>query len=428
MVSISNLKKLSFLVYGLGLTGKSVVNFFKKKKIKNYEVWDDINKNLYKKRRSKNINKTLQKVDYIILSPGISIKNIYNKKKLLKYKKKIITDLDLIFLLKKNFKTVVVTGTNGKSTTCKLINHVLKKNKHQTLLGGNIGTPVLNLNIKKNTYLIIEASSFQLAYSKFICPDFAFILNISNDHLDWHGNMKNYVNSKFKVFKLQKKNQYSFLDRNLKNEFKKRKLKGKIIHPKIVNYIKIKKKIQNLYLNSNINDNNMSFVFALSKILKIREKSFIKSVSTFIGLPHRYEIFLKKDNCIFINDSKATTFQATKFALKNTKNIFWIVGGLPKKNDKIILKGFKKNIIKSYIIGKNISFFREQIKDNIDFFVARNLKNSILKICEDIKSFKHKKNTILLSPAAASYDQFLNFEKRGEEFKKLTKFYARKYI
>ena len=240
--------------------------------------------------------------------------------------------------------------------------------------------------------------------------------------------MKNYINSKFKIFKLQKKNQYSFLDSNFKNEFKKRNFRGKIIHPKIVNYRKIKKKIRNLYLNSNINDNNMSFVFALSKILKIREKSFIKSVATFIGLPHRYEIFLIKDNCIFINDSKATTFQATKFALKNTKNIFWIVGGLPKKNDKIILKGFKRNIIKSYIIGKNINFFRKQIKDKIDFFVARNLKNSILKIYEDIKSFKHQKNTILLSPAAASYDQFLNFEKRGEEFKKLTKLYARKYI
>ena len=80
MVSISNLKKLSFLVYGLGITGQSVVNFFKKKKIKNYEVWDDVKKNLYKKRRSKNISKTLRKVDYIILSPGINIKNIYNKK------------------------------------------------------------------------------------------------------------------------------------------------------------------------------------------------------------------------------------------------------------------------------------------------------------------------------------------------------------
>ena len=88
----------------------------------------------------------------------------------------------------------------------------------------------------------------------------------------------------------------------------------------------------------------MSFVFELSKFLKLKKNHFLKSLNTFIGLPHRYEIFLKKKNCIFINDSKATTFQATKFALKNTKNIFWIVGGLPKKNDKIILKRTLKKI------------------------------------------------------------------------------------
>ena len=99
----------------------------------------------------------------------------------------------------------MVTGTNGKSTTCKMIYCMLKNNNHKVVLGGNIGTPVLNLNIKKKDFLIIEASSFQLAYSKFVCPDYALLLNITNDHLDWHGNMKNYINSKLKIFKLQKK-------------------------------------------------------------------------------------------------------------------------------------------------------------------------------------------------------------------------------
>ena len=103
-----------------------------------------------------------------------------------------------------------MTGTNGKSTTCKIISHVFKKNNYKTMLGGNIGTPILDLNIKKNILLVIEASSFQLAHSKFICPDYAILLNISNDHLDWHGNMKNYFNSKFKIFENQKKNQFSF--------------------------------------------------------------------------------------------------------------------------------------------------------------------------------------------------------------------------
>ena len=172
----------------------------------------------------------------------------------------------------------------------------------------------------------------------------------------------------------------------------------------------------------------MAFVFLVSKLLKIRKKEFLNSLKTFKGLPHRYEIFLKKKNCIFINDSKATTFQATKYALKNTKNIYWIVGGQPKKNEKILLKSLKKNIVKSYLIGKNINFFKKQIKFNVEYFIAGNLKNSIVQIMRDIRTQNKKNNSILLSPASASYDQFLNFEERGNKFKKLSIKYARKYI
>ncbi len=99
-----------------------------------------------------------------------------------------------------------------------------------------------------------------------------------------------------------------------------------------------------------------------------------------------------------------------------------------KKKDKIILKDLKKNIIKSYIIGKNVKFFKSQLKGKIKFSITKTLRKSILKIFEDIKKFKKKNNTILLSPASASYDQYSNFESRGEEFKRLSRFYARKYI
>ena len=172
----------------------------------------------------------------------------------------------------------------------------------------------------------------------------------------------------------------------------------------------------------------MSFVLALSKCLKISEKSFIKSLNTFKGLPHRYEVFLKKKNFIFINDSKATSFQSSKLALQNSKNIFWIVGGLPKKNDKIKLNDIKNNIIKSYIIGKNTNFFKKQIKNRVNYSVSKTLKESLIQIFKDIRHCKNRDNTILLSPSAASYDQYLNFEKRGEEFKKLSRYYARKFI
>ena len=194
------------------------------------------------------------------------------------------------------------------------------------------------------------------------------------------------------------------------------------------NYKKIKHKIKNHYLKLSINDENMAFVYEFSKLLKISETNFILAINSFVGLSHRYEIFLKKKNIVFINDSKATSFESTKFALSNSKNIYWILGGLPKKKDKIILSKVKKNIIKSYLIGKNITFFKKQIKNKINFSITNNIKKALIEILRDIKSSDRRDSTILLSPSAASYDQFENFEKRGDEFKRLSKFYARKFI
>ncbi len=428
MVALKKLKELSFLVYGLGLTGQSVVKFFNRNKIKNYSVWDDFNKNLYQKKRSKNLKKSFELADYIVLSPGINLNKSKYKIFLKKFKKKIITDIDLIYLLKKFKKSVVVTGTNGKSTTCKILDHLLQKNGYKALLGGNIGTPILNHKIKKDNFLIIEASSFQLNYSKFISPDYALLLNITNDHLDWHGSMRNYIQSKFKIFQNQKKNQYSLINKNFSSLFKSKNFQGKLVIPKFQKYKKLKSKIKNSYLSSDINDENMLFVYCLSKLLKIKERSLIKTLRDFKGLPHRYEIFMKKKNCTFINDSKATSFQATKFALKNTKNIFWILGGLPKTNDQFFLKDIKKNIIMSYIIGNHKNFFKRQLKNQVKIRISNNLKNALNQAVKDVKILNKENSTILFSPSSASFDQFLNFERRGEEFKRLSKYYARKLI
>ena len=172
----------------------------------------------------------------------------------------------------------------------------------------------------------------------------------------------------------------------------------------------------------------MSFVYAFSKILKIREKSFIHSMNSFQGLPHRFEFFLKKNNLTCINDSKATSFSATKQALSCLKNIYWIVGGMPKKGDKIKISKYNRNIIKCYIIGKNINFFKNQIEGKSNFLITKNLKNSLIQIFKDFKNKKFESKTVLLSPSAASYDQYTNFEKRGEEFKKLCRLYVRKFF
>ena len=163
----------------------------------------------------------------------------------------------------------------------------------------------------------------------------------------------------------------------------------------------------------------MSFVYDLSKILKINEKSLINSLKSFKGLPHRHEIFYKKNNKIFINDSKATSFEASKFAIKSNKNIFWIVGGLPKIGDRFQLEEIKKNIIKSYIIGKHMKNFKKYLKGSVNLQLCTTLKNAIIAIFKDTRNIRDKKITILLSPASASYDQFKNFEERGNSFKNL---------
>ncbi len=425
MLQSLNLKELSFLVYGLGSSGRSVIKFFKKNKIKKFKTWDDDKKKILKKNRSNNLIKILNTVDFIVLAPGISlIKN----KKLLKFEKKIITDIDLFYLFKKNFKSIVVTGTNGKSTTCKLLQHLLSKNNYKCLLGGNIGTPILSLNNKKNHYVIIEASSFQLSHSKFICPDYAFFLNFTTDHLDWHGNMKNYLNSKLKIFSLQNKNHYAIINKELKKIFFKKNFSSKLIIPNNKNYKKIKHKIQNRYLRSKINNENMSFIYSFAKLMKIGEKSFIDSMKSFQGLPHRFETFLQKYGTTFINDSKATSFKSTENALSSLNNIYWILGGLPKKGDKIKLVKYKKYITKCYLIGKNTNFFKKQIKNDINFSITKNLKNSIIQIVKDSKIHQKTNRSILLSPAAASFDQFKNFEKRGDMFKKLCKKYVREFF
>ena len=417
-----NFQNKSFAIYGLGLTGKSVIKFLKKNKVKKIFTWDDYKTKTNFKLRKK-FKKNLNIVDFIVVSPGINIQKSKFKNLLLKNNKRIITDLDLFFLRNEVKKSIVITGTNGKSTTCFLISHILKKNNIKNKLVGNIGKPILSIKFIKNETYIIEASSFQLEYSKFLKPYCAAILNISKDHLDWHGTKKKYINSKIKIFNNQTKNDNAFLhDSKLKKIYKKKNFSAKLkfIKNNPINF----KNIKNKYLQLDANKDNVKFAYYILKLFKINKYFFLRSLESFKGLSHRHEIFLKTRNFTFINDSKATSFDSTKHALKSNNNIIWIVGGQPKKNDKIYIDQFKNKIIKAYIIGNYTNFFVKQIVNKIDYEITKNLNQSIIQIFNSFP--KRKKLTVLFSPASASYDQFKNFVERGEKFKNLVKFYAKK--
>ena len=423
------MKDSSYAVYGLGLSGHSTLNFLKKKNVKKIYTWDD-KKNKNNKKKFNLFKKALDTVDYIVISPGINIQRTKFKLKLSKNKKKIITDLDLFYMQKIPSKSIVITGTNGKSTTCKLMQHIFRINGSDAQLGGNIGKPILDLKIGRKSIVIIEASSFQLAHTRFIKPTLAVILNITSDHLDWHNTVNNYKNSKFKIFSKQDNKDIALLnDKKLIKFFRKKNYLSQLkIVKKNILHLKIKNKITNNYLISAPNLENLAFVNQISKIFKIKKKIFLKAVNTFKGLSHRHEIFLKKKNISFINDSKATSFESAKHALKKNTNIYWIFGGLPKIKDNFNFQGISSNIIKSFIIGNKTNYFKNQVKKKIKYKISFNLNNAIEDIFKELSLIKNNKATVLFSPASASYDQFNNFVDRGNQFKKTIRAYAKKFF
>jgi UDP-N-acetylmuramoylalanine--D-glutamate ligase len=411
--------KKKILIYGLGKSGLSVLKFLKK----NNEITTHDDK---KKIDNKKITKI--KFDYIIISPGIDI-NKCNLSKFLKNNlKKIYTDLDIFYSHHKENNKITITGTNGKSTTAKILHDVLKDQKADVRLVGNIGNPILlEKQVTKRTVFVIEASSYQLEYSKLFKSNISLILNISPDHLERHKTINKYVSAKFKLVKNQSKRDYAIL--NTKNFYIKRELESKHFLSKVIKVEKkidsiFLKKIDNQYFNTEGNKENLKFILEVAKILKLKKNLLVKTLKKFKGLKYRQEIIFQSKKLTIINDSKATTFSSSASLLKSLTNVYWIVGGQAKKGDKLLLS--KKNCknIKAYIFGNNKNFFISKLKKLMKYESFLNLKSLVKKLSLEIKHDKNITNKIILfSPSAASFDNFKNFEKRGEYFNQLIKKY-----
>ena len=440
MFALQKYQNKKVAVYGMGKTGYSAAKAFRKLKAKIY-CWDDNKKVRRKIINSKFLlnkfwlNRNL--IDIIVISPGIDINKSKIKNYLKKNSKKIITDLDLFFELNKDALIISITGTNGKSTTCKIVEKILKAAQYNVKTVGNIGNPILSsIKTKKKYIFILEASSYQLQYSKLFRSKHAAILNISPDHLERHKNMKNYIKIKSRIFLAQNSSDYSYINKTnehsklIKSIFKTHKLKSKLISIDGSSCNLLLKKIDNKFFKSKVNIENLAFAYKIVKNLKINDKIIIKALNEFKGLPHRQEIVFSNNKLLCINDSKATTFEASLQSLSNYNNIYWIVGGLPKYRDYFHLKNFKNKVLKAYIIGKKTSFFKRQIKNDIPCTISINIRNAINNIYEDMKLNKNSRETILLSPGAASFDQFNNFEDRGNFFKRLVlkKFKRKLYV
>jgi len=417
------------LIYGLGKTGISTYNFLKNKS--SVFLFDDfLLKKKFPNLKSKIINykKILNtEFDLIILSPGIDIYKCKLSKFLKKNKKKIFSDLDIFYAFYKN-DNITITGTNGKSTTCQLLYEIFSSQKIDVRLVGNIGNPILSAKkIKKKTIFIIEASSYQLEYSQLFKSKYAAILNLSPDHLERHKTFKNYVKAKFKLLVNQSNSDFFFVRKDnvsIQKKIMSLKAKSKIIAfdaKKVKNFLI---KINNDYFLNETNVENLSFVLEITSKLKIKKKILKKTVQNFKGLKYRQQIIFKKNNLTIINDSKSTSFSSSIGALKTNPNIYWLLGGIFKKDDKLILpRKYYKNI-RAFIYGKNKKPFIKELDGRIKYQNFNSIKDALKKIFIDVKNGNSQNQTILFSPCAASFDSFRNFEDRGSYFNELVKRYT----
>tara|TARA_B100000989_G_scaffold281248_1_gene245307 strand:- start:1342 stop:2739 length:1398 start_codon:yes stop_codon:yes gene_type:complete len=449
-------RKKSFLIVGLGISGISLHNFLKNQKIKVLS-WDD-NELARKKAKNKGISITqiesidYSNIDFIVFSPGVA-SNKPNEHPIVKKSKKfnclIISDLDLIYFLNYNYIKIGITGTNGKSTTTSCVNHICNMSQQFSLACGNIGKPFSSLKFdRKIENLIVEASSYQLERLKYARFNISLLLNISKDHLERHKNMKNYINAKLNIFKKQEQNDFAIISidnyytRKIVKDFKmnfksnliqvscKKILKNGLSVVEKENKLIIQNNISNQSFMINKNDlkgldgnhnlENIIATYAICHLLKISDVSFKKYLKTFKGLAHRFEYVATFGKIMIFNDSKATNVESSKVALSNLKNIFWILGGRPKSGGINGIEKYLHQVKMAFIFGEAKDNFSDNLKKHIKLEKFKKLRPAFEKAINIAKE-KDEEINILFSPACSSFDQFKNFEERGNYFKKIVK-------
>ncbi|WP_456461832.1 UDP-N-acetylmuramoyl-L-alanine--D-glutamate ligase [Lutibacter sp.] len=335
---------------------------------------------------------------------------------------------------------VGITGSNGKTTTTMLVNHILKKANLNVGMGGNIGDSFAQQVAKQNFDIhVLELSSFQLDGIESFQPHIAVITNITPDHLDRYDyKFENYINSKFRITKNQTKEDfliYDFDDEVIVNWLKKNKVKATLLPFSIKNkleqgaylednkiIIKYKKEekimgISSLALKGKHNTKNAMAAAMTASLLKVRKDTIRESLEDFEGAEHRLENVLKINGVQYINDSKATNVNATFYALESMKSpTVWIVGGVDKGNDYLDLMPLVREKVKAIIcLGVDNQKIVQTFFNVVDLVVETMGAEEAVKVAYKIAE---KGDTVLLSPACASFDLFENYEDRGDKFKK----------
>jgi UDP-N-acetylmuramoylalanine--D-glutamate ligase len=387
-------------------------------------------------------------LDTLILAPGVPLTHPephWTVKLAQAHGVEIIGDTEIFMRERRRqgaaAKVIAITGTNGKSTATALTHHILAASGEDAVRGGNIGTAVLDLPAFANgRHYVIEFSSYQLDLTPGMDPDAAILLNITPDHLDRHGSLENYAAVKEKIFRSEGTAIIGD-DDNICDAIASRAMarglstlrisaqhpvetgiyaEGSDLFETVNGVIRNRASLRGIgSLRGAHNAQNAAAALAAARSLGLPWDRLAKALETFPGLAHRMEEVRRIGNVLFINDSKATNADAAERALLSFSNIYWIAGGKPKEGGIESLRPFFSRIKKAYLIGEAAPDFARTLGSSLSFSVPQTLEGAVAEAASDAIAGRNDPAVVLLSPACASFDQYPNFEVRGDAFRSI---------
>lgn len=439
----------SYGMFGLGKTGLATARAVKARGDK-VVVWDDgeASREAFKKAEPDMTMKapadwSWGALDAVILSPGVPLTHPkpHSVVELArKHDVPVTGDIELLWQHHPDANYIGITGTNGKSTTTTLIGHIFAQCGKRAAVGGNLGTPVMALaDMDEGGNYILELSSYQLDLCEQARFNTALLLNFSPDHLDRHGSMQGYIDAKRRIFNNQAPRDVAIIgidDADAKNMFETLQK----THPARVIAISAREVVKDgVYVQNGVlvdatspveqrfdlngikalqgehNWQNAAAAYAVCAMNNIAPAAIYAAMQTFAGLDHRMQWLGTVDGVQYVNDSKATNADAAEKALKTYNDIYWIAGGVAKEGGIAPLAPYFSKIRHAYLIGQAAEEFAQTLEGNVPYTIANTMDVAFAKASDAARGGA----CVLLSPACASFDQYPNFEVRGDDFKRL---------
>ncbi len=456
MIPITEYAGRDVAVYGLGRTGLSAAKALTAGGAR-VHAWDD-GETARAKAEAEGVNvsdinkRDWQKFAALVLSPGIPFRfpqphRLVRMAEMMNVP--VVGDMELfaravqVLPEKGRPKVVGITGTNGKSTTTALIGHILKEAGLDVRVGGNIGKGVLDMAaLNANAVYVLELSSYQLDLVESLRCDVAVFLNISPDHLDRHGGMDGYVAAKKRIFSNQRPrdtavigiddghSQAAAMGRQrpglarvvqISSEFGLARgvsaVDGHLYDSTGGQAIRVGDLAEAEALPGRHNYQNAAAAYATCHALGVAPGRIMAAIRTFPGLPHRMELVGEVEGVRFVNDSKATNAQAAEQALKTWPKVHWIAGGVAKAEGIAPLKPWFDRVAQAYLIGESEAAFAKTLKGHAELIKCGTLEAATQAAFDAAKASGDSNPIVLLSPACASFDQYKDFEARGDAFR-----------